>query len=148
MGEDTSLGKAVEGHRSPRRFTFTQAIALRASVLDCASPLALWSGPSNVRPCPHDALCLFWKRSNAKTQSRKEVLFSLRLCAFAPLRLGALALNLFSENQWPPKRTKRLNSATKKLAIPECGDGQFEQRLKPYLVRTGAVIGVACLAAS
>jgi hypothetical protein len=44
-------GKAVEGHRSPRRFALTQAIVLRASVLDCASPLALWSGPSNTRPC-------------------------------------------------------------------------------------------------
>jgi hypothetical protein len=28
-----------------------QAITFRASVLDCASPLALWSGQSNVRPC-------------------------------------------------------------------------------------------------
>jgi hypothetical protein len=55
--EETCLWeKAVEGHRSPRRFAFTQAIAIRVSVLDCASPLALWSGPSNERPCPHEAL--------------------------------------------------------------------------------------------
>ena len=45
------MGKAVVDHRSPGRFALTQAIALRASVLDCARPLALWSGPSNVRPC-------------------------------------------------------------------------------------------------
>jgi hypothetical protein len=50
--KETRLGgKAVEGHRSPRRFALTQAITFRASVLDCASPLALWSGQSNVRPC-------------------------------------------------------------------------------------------------
>jgi len=59
LRETRSGEKAVEGHRSPRRFAFTIAMAIRASVLDCASPLALWSGPSNVRLRPHEALCFF-----------------------------------------------------------------------------------------
>jgi hypothetical protein len=33
-------------------------LLIRASVLDCASPLALWSGAKHVYPCPHDALRL------------------------------------------------------------------------------------------
>jgi hypothetical protein len=33
--------KAVEGYRSPRRFAHAGTGVLRASVLDCASPLAL-----------------------------------------------------------------------------------------------------------
>ena len=37
------LGKAAEGRRSPRRFAHMEAAVIRASVLDCASPLALCS---------------------------------------------------------------------------------------------------------
>jgi hypothetical protein len=52
--------KAAEGRRSPRRFAPTKAIVIRASVLDCANPLALWSGYRSVRPCPHETP-LFWE---------------------------------------------------------------------------------------
>jgi hypothetical protein len=34
--------KAPEGRRTPRRFAFQGACDMRASVLECASPLALW----------------------------------------------------------------------------------------------------------
>jgi len=35
-------GKAVEGHRSPKREAFTDGSRTARSVLECASPLALW----------------------------------------------------------------------------------------------------------
>ena len=37
--------RAVEGYRSPRRFAHAGTIVIRASVLDCASPLALFLRP-------------------------------------------------------------------------------------------------------
>ena len=40
----TLTGKAAEGHRSPRRFAPPVATGERASVLECASPLALSHG--------------------------------------------------------------------------------------------------------
>jgi hypothetical protein len=63
---DTSLEKVVEDRRRSRRFAFTNAINNRASVLDSASPLALWSGPSKGRPRPHKALGLFKKCSGGE----------------------------------------------------------------------------------
>jgi hypothetical protein len=49
---DTSLGKAVEGHRSPRRFAFTSAMTLRASSLNCARPEC-----AGTRPCIQRFAC-------------------------------------------------------------------------------------------
>jgi hypothetical protein len=37
-------GKAAEGWRSPRREAFTDDTRTARSVLECASPLALWEG--------------------------------------------------------------------------------------------------------
>ena len=36
-------GKAVEGHRSPRRWRVHGDARLARSVLECASPMALWA---------------------------------------------------------------------------------------------------------
>jgi len=37
-------GKAVEGHRTPKRLRDTEGHRTARSVLECASPLALWAG--------------------------------------------------------------------------------------------------------
>jgi len=37
-------GKAAEGRRSPRRWRVDRGFPQARSVLDCASPLALWPG--------------------------------------------------------------------------------------------------------
>jgi hypothetical protein len=39
-----SWGTAVEGYRSPGREALTHDLRIARSVLDCASPLALWTG--------------------------------------------------------------------------------------------------------
>jgi hypothetical protein len=40
---------AAEDYRSPRRFADSGTME-RASVVDCASPLALWSAPGQMEP--------------------------------------------------------------------------------------------------
>jgi hypothetical protein len=42
-------GKAAEGRRSPRREAFTGDLRIARSVLECASPLALWKGEIFLR---------------------------------------------------------------------------------------------------
>jgi hypothetical protein len=41
-------GKAVEGHRSPRRWRIQADTRISRSVLECASPVALWAGGAAV----------------------------------------------------------------------------------------------------
>jgi hypothetical protein len=53
---DLPLGKAVEGHRTPRRCAQYADAQNTRSVLDCASPLALCK-QMNARKFSHKLLC-------------------------------------------------------------------------------------------
>jgi hypothetical protein len=74
--------KAVEGHRSPRRWRVADAHRTAQSVLECASPLALWRETE----------------FNAKSQRRQGAgktknslrLFYCAFCAFLRLKLAVL----------------------------------------------------------
>ena len=52
------FSKAVEGHRSPRRSAQEKITVIRASVLECASPLALFRMAVNSASNSNRALAL------------------------------------------------------------------------------------------